>query len=91
MEWSELVGEWVSELVRGLLRFSPCELLLLEAGSWGTGTVQERKGGGTSAIGSRYQKTGEDTTDWEDLSVCSSELQSVRMSNIAVVTCSSDL
>jgi hypothetical protein len=30
-EWSELVGE--SELVRGLLRFSICELLVLEAGS----------------------------------------------------------
>jgi hypothetical protein len=25
----------VSELVKGLLRFSVCELLLLEAGSWG--------------------------------------------------------
>jgi hypothetical protein len=29
VEWSEFVGE----LVRGLLRFSCCELLLLEAGS----------------------------------------------------------
>jgi hypothetical protein len=30
---SWLVNEWVG----GLLRFSPCELLLLEAGSWGRG------------------------------------------------------
>jgi hypothetical protein len=29
----EVVSEWVREL----LRFSPCELLLLEAGSWGRG------------------------------------------------------
>jgi hypothetical protein len=33
VEWCELVGE----LVRGLLRFNLCELLLLEAGSWGWG------------------------------------------------------
>jgi hypothetical protein len=31
---------------------------------------QQRKG-----IQSRYQKTGEDTADWEDLSVRSSELE----------------
>jgi hypothetical protein len=63
VEWSELVGE----LVRGLLRFSPCELLLLEAGSWGRGQFGNT-GRGTSAVGSRYQTTtGEDTADWEDL------------------------
>jgi hypothetical protein len=50
VEW---VSCWVSEL-RGLLRFSPCELLLLEAGSWGMGTVPEPRGRGTSAVGSRY-------------------------------------
>jgi hypothetical protein len=65
-----LVGEWV----RGLLQFSPCELLLLEAANWGTGTVGEPRGRTTFAVGSRYQKTGEDTAGWEDLSVCSSEL-----------------
>jgi hypothetical protein len=42
--------------------------LLLEAGSWGTGTVREPSSRGTSAVGSRYQATtGEDTADWEDL------------------------
>jgi hypothetical protein len=54
------VGELVvSESGRGLLQFSPCELLLLEAGSSGTRPVQEPRGRGTSAIGSHYQYTGE--------------------------------
>jgi hypothetical protein len=35
---SSLVSEWVI----WLLRFSCCELLLLEAGSWGMGTVWEK-------------------------------------------------
>jgi hypothetical protein len=40
VEWSG--ASWlVSEWVRGLLRLSPCELLLLETGSWGTATVRE--------------------------------------------------
>jgi hypothetical protein len=30
----ESLDWWVSEYVRGMLRFSRCELLLLEAGSW---------------------------------------------------------
>jgi hypothetical protein len=38
VEWSELVGE---HSVRGLLGFSPCELLLLEARSWGMVIVQD--------------------------------------------------
>jgi hypothetical protein len=61
-EWSELVGE---QLVREQLQFSRCELLLLEAGSWDTGIVQEPRVGRMSAIGSCYQTTtGEDTADW---------------------------
>jgi hypothetical protein len=51
MECSELVGE---QLVRGLLQFGRCELLLLEAGSWGTGIVREPTVRGASAVGSRY-------------------------------------
>jgi hypothetical protein len=39
------------------LQFSRCELLLLEAGSWGTGIVREPKVRGTAAAGSRYQAT----------------------------------
>jgi hypothetical protein len=58
-----------SEWVRGLLQFSPCELLLLEAGSWSMGIVRKPSIRGTSAIGSRYWTTGEDTADWEEL-VC---------------------
>jgi hypothetical protein len=55
------------ELVKEL-RFSSCELLLLEAGGWGTGIVREPQGKGTSAVGSRYQTTtGEDTADSENL------------------------
>jgi hypothetical protein len=34
----------VSELVRGLLQFSPSELLLLEAGSCGLGIIREPRG-----------------------------------------------
>jgi hypothetical protein len=46
--------------LRGLLLFSRCELLLLEAGNR-LGTVLEQKKG-KSAVGSRYQTTtGEDT------------------------------
>jgi hypothetical protein len=83
----EWVGLWISESVRGLLRFSPCELLLLEAGSWGTRTIREPRGRGTSAVGSRYQKTVADKAGWEDLSVCCSEMQSVWFSDSATVTC----
>jgi hypothetical protein len=65
MEWNELVSE---QSARGLLRFSPCELLLWEAGSWGQGTVRETRGRGTSAVGSRHRATtGEDTADWKYL------------------------
>jgi hypothetical protein len=73
------VGWWVSEVVRGLLWFSPCELLLLEAGSWGTGIVWEPGVRGTSAVGDRDQAmTHEDTADW--LSRCCSELLNVWIS-----------
>jgi hypothetical protein len=58
---------WVNELVRGLLWFSPCELLLLEAGSWGSGIVREPTVPGTSAVGNRYRTTtDENTAEWED-------------------------
>jgi hypothetical protein len=59
VECSELVGE---QSVRGLLQFSPYELLLLEAGSLDTGIVREPRVRGTSAVGSRYRTTtGEET------------------------------
>jgi hypothetical protein len=61
IEFTQSVREWV----RGLLRFSPCELLLLEAGSWGTGIVREPRGRGTSAVGSRYRASAKE--DWEDI------------------------
>jgi hypothetical protein len=58
-------GWWA---VRGLLRYSRCELLLLETSSWGTEIIQEPRVRRTSAVESRYQTTtGEDTADWEDL------------------------
>jgi hypothetical protein len=38
------------------------------------GTVWEPEGRGMPAIGSHYQKSGEDTAGWEDLSLCFSEL-----------------
>jgi hypothetical protein len=49
---SWLVSEGVS---RGLLQFSPCELLLLGAANWGTGIVQVPRVWETSTIGSLYQ------------------------------------
>jgi hypothetical protein len=37
--WVESVDWWMTELVREPLKFSHCELLLWETGSWGTGIV----------------------------------------------------
>jgi hypothetical protein len=37
--------------------FSPCESLLLEAGSWGTGIVRESRLRRTFTVRSRYQAT----------------------------------
>jgi hypothetical protein len=63
-QWSE-VNWWA---VKGLLQFGRCELLLWEAGSWGTEIAREPRVRGTSAVGSRYQiTTGEDTADWKVL------------------------
>jgi hypothetical protein len=59
--------ELVCKLVREK-QFRPCELLLLEVGSWGMGIVREPTERGSSAVGSRYQATtSEDREDWEDL------------------------
>jgi hypothetical protein len=49
---------------------------------WGTGIIMEPKGNETSAVGNLYQKIGEDTANWEDLRVCSSELEGVWYSDI---------
>jgi hypothetical protein len=59
------------------------EKLVTEAGD-----SSETQRMGKSAVGSRYQKTGDDTADWEDLRVCSSELWSVWISEIIIITCS---
>jgi hypothetical protein len=68
VEWSDLVGE---QPVRGLLQFGRCELLLLEAGIWGKGTVREPRVRRTSAAGSRYQATtGEYTAHLKDAVNC---------------------
>jgi hypothetical protein len=49
--------KWVGEQsVRGLLQFSHCGPLLLEAGSWGMGIVQEPRAMRMYAAGSRYQQ-----------------------------------
>jgi hypothetical protein len=73
LEWVsgvEWVGWWVSEPVSGVLIFSPCEVLLLESGSWETGTVREPRGRGTSAFESRYQATTVKTWLWTLVNVC---------------------
>lgn len=56
------------------------ELLLLEAGIWGTGTVRDLRGKRTSAVESRYQVTvnGNVTVDTSVcVCVCNSDLCSV--------------
>jgi hypothetical protein len=92
LSWAEL--SWVSavqcsgvrwlasEWIRGLLRFNACELSLLEAGSWGTGTVQKPRARWTSAVGSRYQATAMKTQQTKRLGACCSEKTSV------IITCS---
>jgi hypothetical protein len=62
VQWSG--ARWLmSEFVKGLLRFSPCEPLLLEAGSSRSGIIREPRVSGTSAVESRYQSTtGKDTS-----------------------------
>jgi hypothetical protein len=64
MEWSEVVGEWMCEL-RGLLRFSPYELLLLEAGSWGTGQFGNPEEGESPLLeAATKRRLVETVTDW---------------------------
>jgi hypothetical protein len=83
-EWMQRkVGEWVRKL-----RFNPCEPLFVEAGSWGTGIVRESRGRGTPFVGSRYHATNGEHSRF---SACCSELQSVRISDSAIVSCSYDL
>jgi hypothetical protein len=55
--------------VRGLLRFSPRVLLLLEAGSCDTGIVGEPRVRGTAAAGNRYRATASDIVT-VDTSLC---------------------
>jgi hypothetical protein len=63
------VGWWA---VRGLLQFGLCELLLCDAGSWGTWIVREPRVREMFAVGGRYQAmTGEDTADWRLIACCS--------------------
>jgi hypothetical protein len=64
----ERVGWWVSES-----EWKNCWDSVRVSCCWGTGTVRESRGRGTSAVGSRYQETGEDS-GWEHWSVCSCEL-----------------
>jgi hypothetical protein len=56
IKWESVKRWWVDELVRGLLGLSRCEKVVAEAG-----VIREPSVRGTSAFGSRYQKTGEDT------------------------------
>jgi hypothetical protein len=71
VEWSELVS---SQLISGLLQFGRCDVLLLEAGKWGTVIVWELKVSGTSAIESRYQATTGEDSRLKRFSACCSEL-----------------
>jgi hypothetical protein len=72
--------------VTGLLQFGRCELLLLEAGSWGTGIILEPRVNRTSAVGSRYQATTGEESGLRRLSACCIELHSMWISDSALVT-----
>jgi hypothetical protein len=83
---SELVGEWVREL----LRFSRCELLLWEAGSWvqgQSGNPEERECPPLEAA--TKQRLVKTVTDWEEL-VCPIVIcevcRTVRAKSLLVVT-----
>jgi hypothetical protein len=65
----KLEGEWFSQRTG--------EQFLLEAASWGlrlSGDLEEEE---ASAVGRRYQTTGEDISNLGDLHACCSELQRV--------------
>jgi hypothetical protein len=84
VEWSELVGE---QSVRVLPQFSRCELLLLEAGNWGKVYFWNSDLG----VGSRHQTTAGEGSRRRRLGACCSKLQSVLISDSAIVICSYDL
>jgi hypothetical protein len=63
VEWA---GRWAA---RGLLQFSRCEPLLLEAGSSDMLIVQEPRGNGMFDVGNRYQATAAKTWLWTLLCV----------------------
>jgi hypothetical protein len=79
------------EVVRGLLRFSRCELLLWESGSWGTGVVRKPRVREISAVGCRYQTTTAEDGRLRTINTCCSELMSVLIVDSTIVTCSYDL
>jgi hypothetical protein len=59
----------VTEIIRELLRFSHCELLLCEAGSLRPGIVREPRGKGTPTIENHYRATASEEVT-VDTSVC---------------------
>jgi hypothetical protein len=68
-EWSEVSWLVSSQLVTGMVKFGHCELLLLEAGSWGMGIRQEPRVGKISVGSPCLAVSGEDATHCKGL-VC---------------------
>jgi hypothetical protein len=79
LSWAELVdwrvNELVTELVRGLLQFIRCDLLLLEAGSWGRGQIGNSEAGERPPLkAATKERPVETVTDWKHKSVCDNDL-----------------
>jgi hypothetical protein len=67
VQWREVSWLESSQLVRGLVQFSRCELLLLDTGSWGMGIVREPSVRGKSAVETTTKNDWWKHRDWEDL------------------------
>jgi hypothetical protein len=80
MEWRELVGGWVTELVSyKIAKVRHFEVLLREAGSWGKGIFQEHRERENFGVGNRYRATASEdvimrTNVYRIVCGCNSEL-----------------
>jgi hypothetical protein len=70
LSWVEWVGWWVSKWVRGLLRFTRCEMLLVDIGSWGTGQFGNPEEGERPSLDAATEQRLVKTWLWILVCVC---------------------